>query len=477
MHPSVNPEERMMRVRGSNGASSVPPAAQFVVDGGDAYTSTADSLATYMRDIRRVERLTRDEEIELATARRDFDDQAADWVRALALRTGVTGGPYAAEVADRLRRDVRVAMCGSNAERAGAVESYYEAVRAMRTRYADELCNAGDADKKAGLVERMGLMPLRAVNAVFTALETESELSRKALRAMRSSGRSRLETDSSAGDALARKREERARRRLEELDRTQVLPVDELITIVAGMSDLLRRSREIADRLAETNLRLAAAIARGYTMDANTLMDLVQEGNLALMNAAKYFDPNRGYTFGTFAATAIRRRIGEYLANESTVLNVSQGMHQRGRRLRAAKEAVRADAEAAGRVHEPTFEEMAEYLGTNTAGVIETLDAVQTAARLDVPVGDRRTPRIDLIADEHAEDPCDTVDAFESAALMSKALDRLSKRERQVIEQRYFNDSVAADTLQSVGDSLGVTRERVRQIESRALRKLRCPKS
>ncbi len=475
-----------MRVRQSNDAMAdrTDRYKQHTSDGGasvaepaaDAYMPTGDTLSTYMREIRQVNRLTREEEVALSTARRTFDEQAADWVRALSLRTGLVDGPYACDVGSRLRNDARVAMCGSSAGQSRTIEAYYETVRSLRARYAAELRDDAPQDIKAAVIERMGRVQPRRVNAILAALQAESEACGRALRTMRAKGRSRLTTVSAAGDALAKKRDERARRKLEEMDRTQVLPVDELMGVVASLSDLLRESHDIADRLAETNLRLVASIARSFTTDRNTLMDLVQEGNLALMNAARYFDPERGCAFSTFAATAIRRQIGEYLAKESTVLHVSQGMHKRSRQVRAAKDAVRADAQSGGDVHEPTLEEVAQYLGTDTENVVQTLDAVQIATRLDVPIGEGHAPRIDLIADESAEDPCDTLDAFESFTAMTKALSLLTERERRVLEQRYAHDSVVADTLQSVGDDLGVTRERVRQIESRALRKLRCPK-
>lgn len=227
---------------------------------------------------------------------------------------------------------------------------------------------------------------------------------------------------------------------------------------------------EAKDRFVRANLRLVIWVARRYRGSGLPLADLVQEGNLGLLRAVETFDHRKGFTFSTYATWWIRQRIGRALADTSRTIRVP------GHVAEALTVLGRVSAElleSLGR--EPKPEELAEASGFPIERVLQCLKAEPDLVSLSVGIGEDGSELGDILADPSATDPGEAaVVAVETAALRI-SLDRLRDREREVIELRYGLNDGAPRTLEEVGRRFAVTRERARQIEAKALTKLRHP--
>jgi RNA polymerase primary sigma factor len=237
-----------------------------------------------------------------------------------------------------------------------------------------------------------------------------------------------------------------------------------------ALREAVAAGEDARDRFVRANLRLVIWVARRYRGAGLSLGDLVQEGNLGLLRAIETFDHRKGFTFSTYATWWIRQRIGRALADTGRTIRVP------GHVAEALTVLGRISAElleSLGR--EPTPEELAEASGFTIERVRQCLQAEPDLVSLSAGVGEDGAELGDLLADPAATAPEDAaVIAVESAALRA-SLSRLRDREREVIELRYGFHDGSPRTLEEVGRGFGVTRERARQIEAKALTKLRHP--
>ncbi|MGH9137949.1 MAG: sigma-70 family RNA polymerase sigma factor [Acidimicrobiales bacterium] len=232
----------------------------------------------------------------------------------------------------------------------------------------------------------------------------------------------------------------------------------------------VNRGAEARQRFVQANLRLVVWVARRYRHAGLPLADLVQEGNLGLIRAVETFDHRKGFTFSTYATWWIRQRIGRALADTSRTIRVP------GHVAEALTVLGRVSAELLEDLgREPTPSELATASGYTIERVHAALRAEPDLISLSVGMGDDGTELIDLLPDASAVAPDDAaVLSVESEALRA-ALDRLGERERAVVELRFGFADGAPRTLEEVGKRFSVTRERARQIEAKALTKLRHP--
>ena len=235
----------------------------------------------------------------------------------------------------------------------------------------------------------------------------------------------------------------------------------------------LARRKDEGDELAkqkliESNLRLVMSITQNYTRADVPLLDLIQEGNLGLIRAVEKFDWTMGYKLSTYATWWIRQSVQRALAEQSRTIRLPVHIADQVRRIQRARRALGQQLN-----RDPSIDEIAVETELTPLRVQELLDLVQEHVSLETPVGDGESVMSDLIEDAHAIEPeAETALRLRSTEL-ARALAQLKPRLQRVLVLRFGLDGSAGRTLEQVGVELGITRERVRQLETRALRELR----
>src|SRR4051812_13444868 len=221
-------------------------------------------------------------------------------------------------------------------------------------------------------------------------------------------------------------------------------------------------------RLIECNLRLVMSITRNYTKAGVPLLDLIQEGNLGLIRAVEKFDYRMGYKLSTYATWWIRQAVTRALADQGRTIRLPVHVAEQVRRL------LRSRRQLAQKLNrEPTLSELATEAALSEEKVRDLLELVEDPVSLDTPVGDGDSLYGDMIEDVHSDQPEAQTAKHLRHRELSNALSTLNPRMRHVLALRFGLDGGVPRTLEEVGGELGVTRERVRQLESRALRELR----
>ena len=221
-------------------------------------------------------------------------------------------------------------------------------------------------------------------------------------------------------------------------------------------------------RLIEANLRLVMSITRNYTKAGVPLLDLIQEGNLGLIRAVEKFDYRLGFKLSTYATWWIRQAITRALADQGRTIRLPVHVAEQVRRVMRAR---RVLAQKLNR--DPTIDEVATESGFPARRVEELLELVEDPVSLETPVGDGESLYADLIEDVHSDQPDESTAKRLRSAELADALTHLNPRMQRVLSLRFGLEDGKPQTLEQVGAGLGITRERVRQLEARALRELR----
>lgn len=255
---------------------------------------------------------------------------------------------------------------------------------------------------------------------------------------------------------------------LKEIGRIPLLNADEEVELAVKMEKGDIHSKQ---KLAEANLRLVVSIAKRYVGRGMHFLDLIQEGNMGLMKAVEKFDYTRGFKFSTYATWWIRQAITRAIADQARTIRIPVHMVETINKLvRVQRQLI----QELGR--EPTNEEIAEEMGIDIEKVQDVRKIAQEPISLETPIGEEEDSHLgDFIEDDTAIAPDDAADFTMLREQLDEILDTLTSRERKVLELRFGLIDGTPRTLEEVGKEFDVTRERIRQIEAKALRKLKHP--
>ena len=262
--------------------------------------------------------------------------------------------------------------------------------------------------------------------------------------------------------------EDPVRMYLKEIGKVSLLSADEEIELAKRMENGDEAAKK---RLAEANLRLVVSIAKRYVGRGMLFLDLIQEGNLGLIKAVEKFDYRKGYKFSTYATWWIRQAITRAIADQARTIRIPVHMVETINKLiRVSRQLL----QELGR--EPTPEEIAEEMDMNVDRVREILKISQEPVSLETPIGEEEDSHLgDFIKDDNVPVPADAAAFTLLKEQLEEVLGTLTEREQKVLTLRFGLEDGRARTLEEVGKEFNVTRERIRQIEAKALRKLRHP--
>jgi|GEM_PF-19491 len=278
------------------------------------------------------------------------------------------------------------------------------------------------------------------------------------------------EDELNATDALAEtfSIDDPVRMYLKEIGKVNLLTPEEEVELARRMAE---GDKEAGKRMAEANLRLVVSIAKRYVGRGMLFLDLIQEGNLGLIKAVEKFDHTKGYKFSTYATWWIRQAITRSIADQARTIRIPVHM------VETINKVIRVSRQLLQELgHDPTPEEVAEEMGMPADKVRDILKIAQEPVSLETPIGEEEDSHLgDFIPDEYASEPAEAASfTFLREQLMS-VLDTLTEREKRVLMLRFGIADGRTRTLEEVGKEFNVTRERIRQIEAKALRKLRHP--
>ena len=325
-----------------------------------------------------------------------------------------------------------------------------------------------DADQLDHVLETLEAYGVNVINetADRQVILTEEQAADQAAEAARIGGEDNAQIDLSVPEGISI--DDPVRMYLKEIGKVPLLTAEEEIEIA---KQLEAGDESAKQKLAEANLRLVVSIAKRYVGRGMLFLDLIQEGNLGLIKAVEKFDYRKGFKFSTYATWWIRQAITRAIADQARTIRIPVHMVETINKLiRVSRQLL----QEYGR--EPTPEEIAKEMGISEAKVREIIKIAQEPVSLETPIGEEEDSHLgDFIPDEDAPAPAEAASFALMKEQLMDVLDTLTPREEKVLRLRFGLDDGHQRTLEEVGKEFNVTRERIRQIEAKALRKLRHP--
>ena len=325
-----------------------------------------------------------------------------------------------------------------------------------------------DADQLDHVLETLEAYGVNVINetADRQVILTEEQAADQAAEAARIGGEDNAQIDLSVPEGISI--DDPVRMYLKEIGKVPLLTAEEEIEIA---KQLEAGDESAKQKLAEANLRLVVSIAKRYVGRGMLFLDLIQEGNLGLIKAVEKFDYRKGFKFSTYATWWIRQAITRAIADQARTIRIPVHMVETINKLiRVSRQLLQEYGRA------PTPEEIAKEMGFSEAKVREIIKIAQEPVSLETPIGEEEDSHLgDFIPDEDAPAPAEAASFALMKEQLMDVLDTLTPREEKVLRLRFGLDDGHQRTLEEVGKEFNVTRERIRQIEAKALRKLRHP--
>ncbi len=434
-----------------------------------------DPVRMYLKQMGQVPLLTREQEVEISKR----IEEAENMVQKQINRFGFIAQAHL-DLADKLfqgrERFDRVILDKKIESRERYLKKLprlCKQVEQLSTSIGQQYCRlSGNSSKKENKQSKLFLRALTFLQKNYPKFYYKQKVTEEFVHlADEANDRATYLRDEIAKHPRDRKKRLHLRTKMRELEKSIWLSLDEYAEHYQGVKTSVRQALKAKTEMVEANLRLVISIAKKYTNRGLSFLDLIQEGNMGLMKAVEKFEYRRGYKFSTYATWWIRQAITRSIADQARTIRIPVHMIETINKLmRVQKQLV----QEYGR--EPTPEEVAEEILLPVDRVRAVLKMAQQPISLQSPVGESEETNFgDFIEDKGAENPSDMTAIVLLKEKIKDVLETLTERERQVLEQRFGLVDGYSRTLEEVGRQFQVTRERIRQIEAKALRKMRHP--